>query len=382
MVPHQNSFRAFLPTTLLLTCFAGLFAASVLGVGHVLDLPVPCGGSRGCAAVALHPSAKVFGLPIAWLGVTVYLGLIALLARAQVGPWAQRLFVLLAGAGTVVSAGLLVYSQTVIRATCPWCVASGLAMTVLFLLGWVARRGGLELGGARPAMVWSLALFTATLVGLQAGWMEREASRAPIAADRLARIGPAELVDRRKSAGPESAPVTIVMFGDFWCPACRTALESLLRYRSANPGKVRLIYRHRPLPGIKGHESSEAAAALSEIAAERGRFWEFAAAVHAARQPMDRTQFLELMRQLECDPLAAEARLDNPADPAVGRVLRDIDLAERLGVFSTPTFVVLLGDRPALSASARHLPRMLNSRAVVSLLAGPSSASKAGADAQ
>lgn len=47
----------------LAAAFAGLFIAAVLSAGHLLDLPVPCGRSRGCLAVALHPSSKVLGVP-------------------------------------------------------------------------------------------------------------------------------------------------------------------------------------------------------------------------------------------------------------------------------------------------------------------------------
>src|SRR5688572_28929889 len=120
---------------MLVAAFAGLFSASVLGVAHVLDLPVPCGGSHECATVASHPSSKLFGVPIAFLGVAAYLTEIALLARATIGRRTCLIAVALAGLGTFISVGLLIYSQMVVHATCSWCIASGIAMTVMFIAG-------------------------------------------------------------------------------------------------------------------------------------------------------------------------------------------------------------------------------------------------------
>jgi hypothetical protein len=59
---------------------------------------------------------------------------------------------------------------------------------------------------------------------------------------------------------------------------------------------------------------------------------------------------------------------DNPDDPAVARVLRDVDFAAELGVNATPTFIVLIGDDPPISANQRTLARILDSPRVRTLL--------------
>jgi hypothetical protein len=41
--------------------------------------------------------------------------------------------------------------------------------------------------------------------------------------------------------------------------------------------------------------------------------------------------------------------------------LRDEDLASRLGIHQTPTFIVLIANHPPISATQRSLPRILNS---------------------
>jgi uncharacterized membrane protein/thiol-disulfide isomerase/thioredoxin len=352
----------------VLVALAGLFSAAVLAVGHVLDLPVPCGGSRGCATVAAHPSSKFLGIPIAFFGMAAYLAHLVLTGRPAVGRRARVAALALAAAGTLISAGLLIYSQAVIRAACPWCIASGFAMAGLLVLDVVLLRPVGTIAGLRPGLVWTLAIVTFAAIGVQAGRMEKASFAPPVSADRLARVGFADFIDPTKSLGPADAAVTVIVFADFWCPACRGAMASLQRYQSANAADVRIVYRHQPLWQIRGHETSKAAAALSEMAGEQGKFWAFSDAVHAFPRQLTREQYLELMQRLGFDPATIEPRLGNATDPAIVAVQRDIDLADRLGIHATPTFVVKVGAYPPVAATQRGLTRLLNSPAVMSIL--------------
>jgi len=370
--PHTSHRPEFSTTALvhvaLFAGFVGLFASGVLSVGHLLNLPIPCGTSRGCVTVAAHPASKIFGVPIALFGMAAYCFQLLLVGRRSIGYRARWLLVSVSSIGTLVSAGLLGYSQWVIEATCPWCVVSGAAMVALLASSvWLLRRGE-HLCGPRPPVVWTFAVAIAVALGLQAGRMERSALSPPISAERLATVPATELLDPMKSIGPSDASVTIILFGDFLCPSCRSAMASLLQYQTAHSKDVRLVYRHRPLSEIQGHETSKAAAALSEMAAERGKFWAFVDAFHAHRGQMNRAEYLELMRALGFDPAAVEARLNVGAEAAILRVQRDIDLAERLDIHATPTFIVQAGTYAPVSATERGLKRLLNSPAVVSLL--------------
>jgi protein-disulfide isomerase len=123
---------------------------------------------------------------------------------------------------------------------------------------------------------------------------------------------------------------------------------------------VRLVFRHLPLFQIRGHQFSRALAAASEMAAERGKFWAFADAAFN-RPGLDRAHILALMKRLGFEPAAVEARLGDPKEPAIARVLRDEGLAGRLQINQTPTFIVLARGRPPVSANQRILARLLNS---------------------
>jgi protein-disulfide isomerase len=72
--------------------------------------------------------------------------------------------------------------------------------------------------------------------------------------------------------GPSNAPVTIVEFSDYECPACRSTHEVVKQVRAAYGDKVQWIYKEYPL---KRHKDAFKAAEASHCAQEQGKFWEY-----------------------------------------------------------------------------------------------------------
>lgn len=72
--------------------------------------------------------------------------------------------------------------------------------------------------------------------------------------------------------GPENAPVAIVEFADFQCPACAAAHPVLQKVFLQYGDKVRFVFRHFPL--TQTHEHALAAASAAEAAKAQGKFWE------------------------------------------------------------------------------------------------------------
>lgn len=72
--------------------------------------------------------------------------------------------------------------------------------------------------------------------------------------------------------GPDNAPLTIIMYGDFQCEICARYARDLEIVRDRYPDDVRLIWRH--LPDVRAHDKAALALQASEAAAAQGAFWE------------------------------------------------------------------------------------------------------------
>jgi len=91
-------------------------------------------------------------------------------------------------------------------------------------------------------------------------------------ASRDAAPSPAASSQNRKAIGSPTAPITMEVFGDFQCPACRAFFEVTVKQVIDDyvvPGKVYLIHRDFPL---EMHPYARQAARLANAAAELGQF--------------------------------------------------------------------------------------------------------------
>ncbi len=71
--------------------------------------------------------------------------------------------------------------------------------------------------------------------------------------------------------GKADAKVTIIEYGDFQCPGCKSAAPVLKAAADKYPNDVKLVFRNFPLPG---HGNARAAAAAAEAAGLQGKYWE------------------------------------------------------------------------------------------------------------
>jgi protein-disulfide isomerase len=74
--------------------------------------------------------------------------------------------------------------------------------------------------------------------------------------------------------GPSNAKVTVRIYSDFQCPACRVAEQALESIRYEYQDRVRFIWNDMPLTQI--HSNAASAASAARCAHEQGKFWEYA----------------------------------------------------------------------------------------------------------
>jgi protein-disulfide isomerase len=72
------------------------------------------------------------------------------------------------------------------------------------------------------------------------------------------------------SMGSSSAPVTIVEYADFECPACQDYYPILKQLITDENGTVRFVYRYFPLPQ---HPNAIISAEAAQAAGMQGQFW-------------------------------------------------------------------------------------------------------------
>jgi len=71
--------------------------------------------------------------------------------------------------------------------------------------------------------------------------------------------------------GSAEAKVTVVEFSDFQCPFCKRVGPTLEQIEKTYGDKVRIAFKHLPLPM---HPMAESAARAAEAAHKQGKFWE------------------------------------------------------------------------------------------------------------
>jgi protein-disulfide isomerase len=71
--------------------------------------------------------------------------------------------------------------------------------------------------------------------------------------------------------GNPNAPVTLVEYGDFQCPACQAYYPVVEQVFASSSSSVRMVFREFPLPQ---HADAIPAAKAAEAAGDQGKFWD------------------------------------------------------------------------------------------------------------
>jgi protein-disulfide isomerase len=146
------------------------------------------------------------------------------------------------------------------------------------------------------------------------------------------------------AVGSDSAPVEVIEYADFQCPACQsTWLLTIqdLKERLVKTGQVRYVFRDFPL---EIHDKSRIAHHAAACADEQGAFWQMHDQLYSSQAqwsaetgPVER-RFRDYAEQLglnvsQYDDCMASGRFR-------ARIQASVDNGTALGVTSTPTFII------------------------------------------
>lgn len=142
-------------------------------------------------------------------------------------------------------------------------------------------------------------------------------------------------VDDDPARGDANAPVTVVEFTDFQCPACAAMHPVLEEVLKSYGNKVRFVVRDFPL---NQHENARKAAEAANAANAQGKFFEYISVLFKNQKALDTPSLKKYASDLGLDRARFDAALDRGTYAA--EVAKDISDGEMYGVGSTPTIFV------------------------------------------
>ncbi|HEY3237239.1 MAG TPA: thioredoxin domain-containing protein [Polyangiaceae bacterium] len=160
---------------------------------------------------------------------------------------------------------------------------------------------------------------------IEAGFRER------FAPDRVSNIP----ILGSPAKGPANAPVVIVEWADFECPACQAAVSVLEELLRKHPDSVRLVFKNYPL---SIHPNSEIAARAAVAADKQGAFWRMHPLLFEHGAPLDRAALEKIARSAGLDMRRFIKDLES--EEVADLVTRDRKQGDAAHLTGTPTLYI------------------------------------------
>jgi len=140
------------------------------------------------------------------------------------------------------------------------------------------------------------------------------------------------------SRGPANAKVVVQIFSDFECPFCKRVAPTLAELDAAFPGKLRFVWRNKPLPFHKN--AMPAALAAMEAFKQKGNdaFWKMHDAFFQDQTQLDRAGIERVATSLGLDVAKVLAAVDGQSHKPL--IDADLKAADEASVSGTPAFVI------------------------------------------
>jgi len=339
--------------------------------GEFLGGPA-CGvGVFNCHAVTSGARGSLLGMPLSLWGM---LGYVAVLALSLLGQQSEELaahtlslIALLALIFVAIDVALLTVMVTVIRLYCPYCIMTYLVNLLLHSvsmrsLGWAPAGAMRKVSAAVRALMpsrrqpttilfWGLMIVGALgVVGVHAattfvsvgtfGSMRKQIREFLTKQPRVALD-----VAGGPTVGPQHAPLQIIEFSDFLCPACQRASKLNTVILASHRHDVLFTFKHFPLDTSCNEKVSRTVhpgacrvAAAASCANLQGKFWPFHELIFEKGPQYNPMKLEEDAQRVGLDLTRFRTCLDSGEGLDV--VKRDIAAAAGIGVMSTPTYVI------------------------------------------
>lgn len=140
--------------------------------------------------------------------------------------------------------------------------------------------------------------------------------------------------------GTSDAPVTLVEFGDFQCPACRQIFPTVNALVTTYPTQLKIVFREYPL---QQHKNARPASRAAEAAGLQGKFWDMHTFLYERQQEWATvsdpiSEFIEYAKLIGLD--IEQFKTDMQGELVEARITQDVNDGDLLRLPGTPTFFV------------------------------------------
>jgi len=149
-----------------------------------------------------------------------------------------------------------------------------------------------------------------------------------------------EVTEKDWVKGEANAPVTLVEYTDFQCPACGAYYPLIKQLTEESSDKVKVVIRHYPLMQI--HKNALPSARAAEAAGRQGKFWEMYDLLFTNQKDWSLAEdptksiFPSYADRIGLD---AEKFRQDMADPSIDdKINQDRQTGNDLEITGTPTF--------------------------------------------
>ena len=146
----------------------------------------------------------------------------------------------------------------------------------------------------------------------------------------------AELLATSATQGNPNAAIVLFKFSDFQCVYCAVSAAQMKDFVRRHNEDMLYIYKHFPLDAI--HPEATPAAKAAWAAGQQEQFWLYHDGLFANQERLGEALYVELATSMGLD--VDQFNRDRTSPAAAAAVARDLELAQRLELESTPTFLM------------------------------------------
>ena len=136
--------------------------------------------------------------------------------------------------------------------------------------------------------------------------------------------------------GAPKAKVTLVVYSDFECAACKQLNPIIDVALMTFPNDVRFVWKD--MPNDSAHPNATSASVAAHCAARQGKFWEYASALFDRQTYLSETQFTQIGTELGLNETTFSKCLSSKDTLPI--VQKNLQEALNLGILATPTLFI------------------------------------------